>query len=153
MQLTENVVEAVPPDGTATVREAPPLTVQFEGTPERATVWLPAVKLVNVTLLLIPIACRATPPSGVVWRPGRPVPVVLVVTVGGRCGVVQLTLNVALAVPPDGTLTVWEVPPLTVQFEGTPERATVWLPAVKLVNVTLLLTPIAWPGPPSTATV
>jgi hypothetical protein len=48
-------------------------------------------------------------------------------------GVVQFTLNDAEAVPPDGTLTVCEVPPLTVQFAATPEIATVWLPAARFV--------------------
>ena len=36
-QLTANVVEAVPPAGTVTVREVPPLAEQFEATPESAT--------------------------------------------------------------------------------------------------------------------
>ena len=42
-------------------------------------------------------------------------------------------MNVVVAVPPDGTLTVRDVPPLTVQFVATPEIATVWLPAVRFV--------------------
>src|SRR5256885_15249256 len=33
-QLTENDVDAVPPAGTLTVREVPPLTVQLPATPE-----------------------------------------------------------------------------------------------------------------------
>ena len=36
-QLTENVVDAVPPDGTVTVCGFAPLTVQFDATPESAT--------------------------------------------------------------------------------------------------------------------
>jgi hypothetical protein len=54
LQLTEYETDAVPPDGTVTVREAPPFTVQFAGT-ERATVWLVADKFVNVTLPVLPI--------------------------------------------------------------------------------------------------
>ena len=65
----------------------------------------------------------------------------------------QLTVNAAVAVPPEGTETVWELPPLTVQFAATPESVTLWLPAARLVNERLPLIPIAWPGPPSTATV
>jgi hypothetical protein len=72
---------------------------------------------------------------------------------GGDGGVVQVTENVVDAVPPDGTVTVWEVPPLTVQFAGTPESTTPWLPAARLVNVTLPLIPIAWLDVPSTVTV
>ncbi len=41
-QLTANDVDAVPPDGTLTVRDVPPLTVQFPATPDSTTVWLPA---------------------------------------------------------------------------------------------------------------
>src|SRR5437899_1545291 len=36
---------------------------------------------------------------------------------------------------------------------ATPESVTLWLPAARLVNERLPLIPIAWPGPPSTATV
>ena len=46
-------------------------------------------------------------------------------------GVVHVTVNVVVAVPPDGTLTVREVPPLTLQLPATPEIATVWLPAAR----------------------
>ncbi len=49
----------------------------------------------------------------------------LVDTVRLPGGVEQLTLNVVVAVPPDGTLTVRDVPPLTEQFPATPEIATV----------------------------
>jgi len=68
-------------------------------------------------------------------------------------GVVQVTLNVADAVPPDGTVTVREVPPLTLQFPATPPSTTVWLPAESPVNVTLPLIPIAWLVAPSTVAV
>ena len=78
---------------------------------------------------------------------------VLVVTVRLPGGVVQLTENVVVAVPPDGTVTVRGLEPLTVQFDATFVSATLWLPAERLVNVTLLLTPIAWLWLPSTVTV
>jgi hypothetical protein len=68
-------------------------------------------------------------------------------------GVVQLTENVVVAVPPEGTVTVCGFEPLTVQFEATFVSVTLWLPADRVVNVTLALVPIAWPAPPSTATV
>jgi hypothetical protein len=58
---------------------------------------------------------------------------VLVETVRLPGGVVQLTENVVVAVLPEGTLTVREVPPLTVQFVATPAIATVWLPAARFV--------------------
>jgi len=54
----------------------------------------------------------------------------------------QLTANEVEAVPPAGTFTVWEFPPLTEQFPATPDRATVWLPAGSAVNVTLPFVPI-----------
>ena len=69
-------------------------------------------------------------------------------------GAVQVAENDAVAVPPEGTLTVWEVPPLTVQFGATPEIATVWLPDASPVNVTLPpLVAIGWLVVPSTVTV
>ena len=37
VQVTENVVESVPPAGTVTVREGPPLTLQFPATSESVT--------------------------------------------------------------------------------------------------------------------
>ena len=45
----------------------------------------------------------------------------------------QLTVKGAVAVPPDGTLTVCEGPPLTVQFAATPVIATAWLPVARFV--------------------
>jgi hypothetical protein len=36
----------------------------------------------------------------------------------------QLTENAAVAVPPEGTVTVWVLPPLTVQLLGTPDSTT-----------------------------
>ena len=55
MQVTEYATVAVPPEGTVTVCELPPLTAQFAATPESATVWLPAESPLNVTRPLIPI--------------------------------------------------------------------------------------------------
>ncbi|PYO81045.1 MAG: hypothetical protein DMD68_13890 [Gemmatimonadetes bacterium] len=68
-------------------------------------------------------------------------------------GVAQLAENDTVTVPPEGTVAVCGSGLLTEQFDATPESATVWLPAETPLNVTLLLIPIAWPGPPSTATV
>src|ERR1041385_7289370 len=62
--------------------------------------------------------------------------------VGGWLGAVQVIAKFAWAVPPDGTLTDLELPPLTEQFPGTPLRLTVWLPAASPVNVTLPLASI-----------
>ena len=47
-QLTANDVEAVPPAGTLTVRDVPPLTEQFPATPDSTTVWLPAGRAVKL---------------------------------------------------------------------------------------------------------
>ena len=77
----------------------------------------------------------------------------LVVTVRSPGGVAQVTEYATVAVPPEGTLTVWVLPPLTLQFPATPLSTTLWLPAASPVNLTLLLMPIGWPVPPSTATV
>ena len=60
-QPTENDVEAVPPAGTSTLRDVPPLTEQFDATPERATVWFPAESPLNVTLPLVPIDLLVLP--------------------------------------------------------------------------------------------
>jgi len=70
-------------------------------------------------------------------------------------GVVQLTEYPTVAVPPEGTVTVREAPPLTVQFPATPDSTTSWLPAAKPVKVTpvLLLIVIGWLWLPSTVTV
>ena len=57
----------------------------------------------------------------------------LVVAVRFPGGVEQVTVKVVVAVPPDGTLTVRELLPLTVQVLATPEIATVWLAAVRFV--------------------
>ena len=57
------------------------------------------------------------------------------------------------AVPPDGTFTVCEVPPLTVQFAATPLSTTVWLPAARPENVTVPLSVIGWLAAPSTVAV
>ena len=75
------------------------------------------------------------PPSTVTVYPSgsRLEPDVLAETVRLPGGVVQVIVNVVVAVLPDGTLTVWDVPPLTLQFAATPEIATVWLLAARLV--------------------
>ena len=49
-----------------------------------------------------------------------------VVTVRLPVSAVQLIVNAAVAVPPAVTVTVFEAPPVTVQFAGTSVRATVW---------------------------
>src|SRR2546430_16531339 len=68
-------------------------------------------------------------------------------------GAAQPTENAVDTVLPACTLTVRDVPPLTVQFAATPDSATVWFPAERSVNVTLPLVPIAWLAPPATVTV
>src|SRR2546430_8803565 len=67
------------------------------------------------------------------------------------CSAVQLTANEAVTEPPAGTVTVFEVPPLTVQLPATPDSTTVWLAAVTPVSGTVWLRPIACGVPPSTA--
>ena len=52
---------AVLPAVTDTVRDVPPLTVQFPATPLSTTEWLPGVSPVKVTLALIPIARLVVP--------------------------------------------------------------------------------------------
>jgi len=68
-------------------------------------------------------------------------------------GVAQLAEKDTVTVPPEGTVTVRDVPPLTLQFPATPESTTLWLPAESPLNVILLLIPIAWLEPPSIVTV
>src|SRR5205823_12575031 len=112
---------------------------------------------VNVSLLLLPMLWLAPPPTASVslfpyttlFR--SLVDTVRLPVVGG--GAAQLTENEVDAVPPAGTLTVREVPPLTEQFEGTPERATARLSAVHSVAETLRCLPMLWLAPPSTVTV
>jgi hypothetical protein len=65
----------------------------------------------------------------------------------------QLTLNVVELVPPAGTVTLRDAPALTLQFDARPLRVTVWLPAARPENVTLLFVPIVWLPPPLTVTV
>jgi hypothetical protein len=62
-------------------------------------------------------------------------------------------VKVVVAVPPDGTVTICELPPSTAQFAATSVSATVWLPAGTPVNVTVPSVPIAWLVPSSTVTV
>src|SRR2546421_11172796 len=81
---------------------------------------------------LMPIAWLAPPSTVNVYPLGSGVPPeVLVDTVRlpvGGGGVGQLTEKDALPVPPAGTVTVRDVPPLTVQLLAMPAKATVWLP-------------------------
>jgi hypothetical protein len=56
VQLTEKVVEAVPPAGTETVRGFAPPTAQFPATPLSATERSPDATPVKVTLPLAAIA-------------------------------------------------------------------------------------------------
>jgi len=63
-------------------------------------------------------------------------PLLVVDTVRLPGGATQFTVYEAVTVPPAGTVTGCEAPPLTVQFVGT-LRTTVWLPAERLVNVTV----------------
>src|SRR3981081_3670464 len=65
---------------------------------------------------------------------------------------VQFTVKAAVAVPPDGTLTVCGFAPVTVQFVARPESATLWLPALTPLTVTVPFTEIGWPAPPSPVT-
>src|SRR5213593_535993 len=60
-------------------------------------------------------------PTSTVWSPPA-------VTTGGWLGgggVGQLTEKDAVPVPPAGTFTVCDVPPLTVQFAAIPDKTTV----------------------------
>src|SRR5256885_16244642 len=87
-------------------------------------------------------------PTSTVWVPPA-------LTLGGRFGgggVGQLTEKDALPVPPAGTFTVRDVPPLTVQFLARPVNATVWLPAGSPLNVTVPLMPVDRPAPPPPGT-
>src|SRR5256714_12784697 len=95
------------------------------------------------------------PPSTVTVYPSgsRLEPDVLAEAVRLPGGVTQLTVKVVVAVPPDGTLTVRDVPPLTVQLAATPGMATVWLPAARFVYETLPLMASARGEPPPTVTV
>src|SRR5438309_10036978 len=83
-------------------------------------------------------ACGDPPSTVTVYPSGsRLEPDVLAEAVRFPGGVTQVTVKVVVAVPPDGTLTVRDVPPLTVQLPATPEMATVWLPAASPVYGTL----------------
>ena len=61
VQLTLNVVWAVPSDGTFTVRGFAPLTVQLLATPVSWTLWLPSARPLKVTWPLIPIVWLCVP--------------------------------------------------------------------------------------------
>jgi len=65
-----------------------------------------------------------------------------VVTIKSPVVAVQVMVKLVVAVPPEGTVTVCELPPPTEQFGATPDSATVWLPAETPLNVTFPLIPI-----------
>ena len=62
------------------MRVAPSVTVQFEGTPERTTVWLPVPSAVNVSFELMPIGRLGLASTVTVYPLGRLEPDVAVVT-------------------------------------------------------------------------
>ena len=79
---------------------------------------------------------------------------VVVLTVRLPVSAVQLIVNAAVAAPPAGTVTVFDAPPLTVQFEGTSVRATTWsLAGSPLYVVPAPFAPMVRLKPPSTVTV
>ena len=87
-----------------------------------------AVRLTLAPLIRLPLASRA-----VTVTVELPLPAVIdvgaAVTVDceAETTAVQVIEKGAVTVPPAGTETVWELPPLTVQLAATPEIATVWL--------------------------
>src|SRR5437773_3516989 len=95
-----------------------------------------------------------SPPTVTLWALGSgvPVPPVVVVTVRSPVvgvGVGQSIANAAVWVPPSATVTVFEFPPLTVQFAATSVSTTVWLPEAWAEKVTLPFGGIGWLGPAS----
>src|SRR5438105_14802737 len=94
------------------------------------------------TLWLAPPSTVAVYPSGSRFEPVVLVDTVRLPVVGG--GAAQLMENDVEAVPPAGTLTVREVPPLTEQLHATPDSATEWLPAESALKMTLALAPAPW---------
>src|SRR5439155_1398346 len=64
---------------------------------------------------------------------------------------VQVTANEAVAVPPAASVTVRDVPPVTLQLPATPDSTTVWLPAATPVSGMPWLTPIGCGVPLPTA--
>src|SRR5437868_6154672 len=105
----------------------------------------------------MPTPSPPPPPTGRASDLGsRFEPVVLADTVRlpvGGGAAAQLTENDVEAVPPAGTLTVRDVPPLTEQLLATPDRTTEWLPEESPLKVTLPLMPTLWLAPPSTVAV
>src|SRR5205807_1468709 len=119
-QLTVKLAVTVCPAVTVTVRDVPPLTVQFPARPDNTTTSLPVATPVSATAWLSAIGCGVAPSTPSRRSSGLGVPPeVLVVTarlpVGGG-GVGQLTVKLAVTVCPAVTVTVRDVPPLTVQF-------------------------------------
>ena len=68
-------------------------------------------------------------------------------------GVGQSIANAAVWVAPSATVTVFEFPPLTVQFAATSVSTTVWLPDASAEKVTLPFGRIVWLGPRSSVAV
>src|SRR5256714_4559602 len=99
----EKAAVAVPPAGTFSVFESPPLTEQLPATPLRVTVWLPASRPLKVGLLFVPIPRPSPPPSPTAASSGSwLLPDVLVVTVRSPVSAAQAIVNAAVAVPPAG---------------------------------------------------
>src|SRR6266566_2844374 len=126
--VTAMVAVPVPPAGTATVPAFPPLTVQFDATPDSATGLAPA-GTVKVALPLLAIAWLVVPSTVTVYPSASGLePVVLVVTVRAPLPEpigLQLPEKVIDAVWPADTFTCCEFEPTSVQFPVTPERTTV----------------------------
>src|SRR4029077_2015185 len=155
VQVIVNVAGVVWFAVTETVCGLGPLTVQLDGIGLSPTEWLPTLRLLNVTLLLAP-TCWLEPASTVtVYPDGGFGPLVAVVTVRHPVeGAAHVTVNAVDPPLPATTFTVRGFAPLTVQFAATPERATLGLPAGRLVKVTLpLVVAIGWLAPWSTVTV
>src|SRR6266567_3147077 len=135
-------VRMAPPAGTLTVRGFCPLTTQLVATSPSPTVRLPAGSPVMGRMSFIAIGWGAPSTMRVEPLGSDPAPPVVVVTVRSPVvgwGVGQLIANAAVWVPPSATVTVFEFPPVTVQFEATSVSTTVWSPDASAVTVTLLV--------------
>src|SRR3954447_19537144 len=108
---------------------ATPFTALTVVDPDR----VPPLGFAPSAIVIVPLKLVATFPAAsraVTWTAGEiglPAVALLGWTVNASCvaaGAAQLTSNAAEVLPPAGTSTVREVPPLTVQFAATPESAT-----------------------------
>src|SRR5438552_14749736 len=100
------------------------------------------------------IGCGVAPSTLYAYPSGSGVPPeVLVVTaklpVGGG-GVGQLTVKLAVTVCPAVTVTVRDVPPLTVRFAARPDSTLVCLPVATAVSVMVWLSAVGRGVAPST---